>query len=452
LLRLSAADTAGNIPTFTAFNLPPGLTMSSTGLISGTISPGADYNSPYITTLTATDPTNSSAFSSRSFPWAIGATGATTVSLAAPADQTNTDLDNVNFQVSATDSAGNNVIYKAANLPPGLTMNPSTGQITGQIDDGNAADEDYDVEVTAADSVNPDIGDTKNFHVTVFQDGVQVQNLRITIAAVGNPPMQGNSILLPNGPTAQLFNVTFTGTLAANQSASLVWHVYKVDGALLTDMVPEQPITVTADATGRVNQTAQFALFTNRAGSIEGILMTPVGSTAPIVVAATGYPNNGSNQLSLQGQAWGTSGNSSGVTSNTNVTVSITNLAAAGNGTIASGLIPTTFNFTVNVTGAVAGSTISNLWFSVVEPDTISDDLLVKKAKLPDITIGNNRSGAVSGSFILFAIPTSSGKFDVAGPDEDSWENPTDPIYLMVQNVRSWGWDNYKSQTFVGRV
>jgi hypothetical protein len=71
-VQIQAADSAaGQAPTYTATGLPPGLSISSSGLISGTPSTGGTFN----VTVTATDSTGASG--SASFTWTIsgGSTG-----------------------------------------------------------------------------------------------------------------------------------------------------------------------------------------------------------------------------------------------------------------------------------------------------------------------------------------------------------------------------------------
>ena len=77
---------------------------------------------------------------------------------------------------------------------------------------------------------------------------------------------------------------------------------------------------------------------------------------------------------------------------------------------------------------------------------------MVQNAKIPDIAIGMNGTGSVTVSFILFSCNNT-----VAGPDENSDENPTDGMYVLLQYVsvrrvlNTW-WCGAKSQDFVGRV
>ena len=51
---MQATDALGT-PTFTATNLPTGLSISSSGKITGTIAAGAAAKGPYKVTITATD-------------------------------------------------------------------------------------------------------------------------------------------------------------------------------------------------------------------------------------------------------------------------------------------------------------------------------------------------------------------------------------------------------------
>lgn len=145
-VTVTATEDNENPLTYSATGLPAGLTInSSTGVISGTITPGDDSVNPYTVTVSATDGLNTG---SATFTWTVNAV----VAVTAPSSQTNTEGDTVsNVAVTATDSKGNTLTYSAQDLPDGLSINTSTGIISGAIDAGDAASSPYTVTVTATD-------------------------------------------------------------------------------------------------------------------------------------------------------------------------------------------------------------------------------------------------------------------------------------------------------------
>ncbi|HEY7309296.1 MAG TPA: putative Ig domain-containing protein [Gemmataceae bacterium] len=146
-LPLTATDADGDTLTYTAIGLPPGPTLDPVmGVISGTLPNSAASSTPYNVTVTASDGLSSS---SQTFTWTINA-----VSLQSPGDQSNLDGDNVSLQLSATDAAGLSLTYNAQNLPPGLTINNTTGLISGTLNTTDDSSSPYAVTVTATDSAN----------------------------------------------------------------------------------------------------------------------------------------------------------------------------------------------------------------------------------------------------------------------------------------------------------
>ncbi len=117
-------STGGNTVTYSASGLPPGLSISAGGTISGTpTTPGT-----YTPTVTVTD-SQALAVTSTSFTWTV----TNTVSVTHPANQSSvsgtaiTPLTN-----SATDSqTGQTFTWTATGLPTGLSIASSTGTITG---------------------------------------------------------------------------------------------------------------------------------------------------------------------------------------------------------------------------------------------------------------------------------------------------------------------------------
>ena len=130
-VALTASDPDGTAVTFTATGLPPGLTISATsGVISGTPTQVGTFS----VTATASD---GSLSQSRTFSWTIGS-GNRAPTLAQPADQMSASNTDVSLQLSGSDPDGTPLTYQATGLPPGATINTSTGLISGRLTAGSS--------------------------------------------------------------------------------------------------------------------------------------------------------------------------------------------------------------------------------------------------------------------------------------------------------------------------
>jgi hypothetical protein len=130
-LSLSASDPDGTAVTFTAGGLPPGLAINATsGVISGTPTQVGSYS----VTATASD---GSLSQSRTFSWTI-TSGNRAPTLTQPADQMSASNSDVSLQLSASDPDGTPLTYQATGLPPGATIDTSTGLISGRLTAGSA--------------------------------------------------------------------------------------------------------------------------------------------------------------------------------------------------------------------------------------------------------------------------------------------------------------------------
>ena len=131
-------DDSGTL-SYTATGLPAGLSISSSGLISGTLTAGSAASSPYKITVTETDSTYTA---TASFTWNVISPVSMQVS-----PQTNADGDDVSFAVNGSNKLGTLLSYSASGLPAGLSIDSNTGLIYGTIDGtGN-----YEVTITATD-------------------------------------------------------------------------------------------------------------------------------------------------------------------------------------------------------------------------------------------------------------------------------------------------------------
>jgi Putative Ig domain len=139
---VEAVDTgAGQTLTYSAAGLPPGVSIdSSTGVISGTTSALYSGNA----TVTVTDGTG--AHASVTFPWTV----INYVNYFSPGRQQTEPDTAVTLKIPAEDSNRSQTLtYSATGLPAGLSIDSSTGEVTGTTE-GIAP---YEVTVTATDTV-----------------------------------------------------------------------------------------------------------------------------------------------------------------------------------------------------------------------------------------------------------------------------------------------------------
>ena len=103
--------------------LPAGLSVDpSSGYITGNVAVGADNGSPYSVTVTAADGAISA---SLTFAWTI-----THFAINNPGDQTNAVGDDVYVPTDGYDPDGDTLTFSASDLPPGLSIDPASGDIT----------------------------------------------------------------------------------------------------------------------------------------------------------------------------------------------------------------------------------------------------------------------------------------------------------------------------------
>jgi uncharacterized repeat protein (TIGR01451 family) len=148
LTALAATDPDGdNLLTFTLKSgaLPPGITLNADGSFTGTVSYLA--SSSYTAVVSVSDGTA-----------AADTTLAVTVgnvnlppTVTAIANQTSAETDTVSLQVEAAEPDSQDMTYTATGLPEGLTINGTTGLISGTLTYEASAGSPYSVTVRAAD-------------------------------------------------------------------------------------------------------------------------------------------------------------------------------------------------------------------------------------------------------------------------------------------------------------
>ena len=135
--------------TYSVSGLPAGFSIDANGVITGSFASDASVVGVYSVTVSVDD--GEGGIASETFTWNV--TNTVPSSSGIP-DQLSTDLDNINFDLSAyfADSDGDFLTYTATNLPPGLSVD-SSGVIRGQITEFSSTAGPYvvSVEVTDAD-------------------------------------------------------------------------------------------------------------------------------------------------------------------------------------------------------------------------------------------------------------------------------------------------------------
>ncbi len=128
--------------TVTSGELPPGITLNVDGSFSGLASFGA--TGTYTAIIRASDPWD---YNSTNLVVVVGIAD-TTPTLAPLSDRENGEGDAVNFSLTATDIDGDSLTYSATGLPSGISINPSTGLISGRLSYSSGGQHTVTVTVT----------------------------------------------------------------------------------------------------------------------------------------------------------------------------------------------------------------------------------------------------------------------------------------------------------------
>lgn len=140
-----ASDPDGTAVTFVSANgLPPGIVMTPGGALSGSL----DYNAAgsYPVTIRVSDGT---AFTDDTFTWTVF--NVNRPPTLTPVNQFSREGDIVAYQLPAGDPDGDALIFSINGLPPGLTLNTTTGLISGTVPPNSTGT--YAVNIGVADDV-----------------------------------------------------------------------------------------------------------------------------------------------------------------------------------------------------------------------------------------------------------------------------------------------------------
>ena len=225
-LGITATGPTGSALTYTASGLPSGMTInSSTGLISGTVNYGATAAGPYSVQVTATN--QQGLTDSKTFTWTVNALPPVVTS---PGNQTSNEHATINVAVSATDPGGYTLTYSASGLPSGLTINSTTGVISGTIDYGERAHGPFSTQVTATDaygSTNKTFAWTVNALPPIVaaipnQTDCEGDDVTIAVSAIdlGGYTLNYSATGLPSGLSIDSSTGAISGNIAAGEAAN----------------------------------------------------------------------------------------------------------------------------------------------------------------------------------------------------------------------------------------
>ncbi|HEY7426509.1 MAG TPA: putative Ig domain-containing protein [Gemmataceae bacterium] len=399
-LQLSAGDANGDYLTYTATGLPPGLTLDPiAGIISGTLPNNAGSSTPYTVTVTASNGISSS---SQTFAWTVNP-----ISLPNPGDQGNLDGDAVSLPLSATDASNGTLSYSADGLPPGLSIDSGTGEISGTIDNTADTNSPYSVMVTATDGTNTN-SQTFNWYVAPLamnpvddQESQEGTTVSLQVSAtdnVGTPTYSATG--LPDGVSINATTGLISGTVGLGSFGS-------------------SPYQVTVTATDGANTSSQSFVWTvtprvplvnpglrsNASGDSVSLQVSATSPSGTLSYSATGLPDG----LSINSSTGLISGSlADDAVSDTPYTVTVT----ADDGTSSSSQ---SFSWTISAINLVAPDDQSNL-----DGDTVSLSLTTSYHGMG--TLSYSADGLPPGVSINSSTGLLSGSIDNTADTDSPYE------------------------------
>ena len=438
-LQIGATDASGNALTYSLTGtLPSGLTLyTSTGVIGGTIT---STGGPYSVTVTAAD---GSISASQSFTWNVAS-----ISLTNPGVQASTSGTYVTLALTG-DGSGTLTYSDDDSLPAGLTIDPSTGVITGQLSSSETA-ETYDVTVTVTVTGGPSTSQTFEWYVapqlTLLAPGDQTNAVGDTVSIQLSSVDGANAGVtysvsgLPTGVTYSPTSGLISGSISTGDDTDSPYTITlsATDGEVTT---PTQTITWTVTAASTSSSSSSTAATVTVI--VPGDRFDLQGDTVSATVAAydddgdtftyteTGLPDG----LTLNADTGVISGTvSSDADSSTPDLVTIT--ADATGGSTASG--SATFNWTVNALRLVSPSpqqsspgTITPLNMVVENPGAY--ELTFSATGLPGGLSINTSTGEITGT--ISSDDDASIPYDVVVTVSGDGESSSQAFFWTVNSV-----------------
>ena len=230
-------------------NLPEGLSIDpDTGAISGTIAEGAaaDSNGTTNATVVADDGFDTSAIS---FSWFL----VSTVNLPNRGNQTTADI-RCQSGIAGDKCARTADSRPAFNLPPGLSVDPDTGMISGTVTAGAAANSPYAVTVIAEDDADS--------WVTSFSWLVTGTAVSASTVDLANPGDETGNAGIPTSTWPCKRRALWANQFSIPRSAATRTGIDPaagvISGTIATQLGGVYPVTVTAND-GTDSSTVSFS-------------------------------------------------------------------------------------------------------------------------------------------------------------------------------------------------
>jgi hypothetical protein len=316
-VSLQIADSglpSGDSWTYSATGLPSGLSINTTsGLITGTITGPANA---YSASVKASDGDGASA--SQSFTWNVSV-----LSVTNPGTQNSALGASVSLQVHSSGlPSGDSWTYSATGLPAGLSINPSSGLITGTI---TGSPETYSASVSASDGQGAstsqnfawNVGPTTTTLTSSVDPSVYGEKVTFTatVAAVvsgsgkptGSVEFLDGTTVLDTATLSSADKATYTTTaFALAEGSDSITAVYAGStkfetstSAILPQTVNEDPTTTTVKSSAATAVVGQSVTFTATVTSNNPGSGTPAGT----VTFYDGTTDLGPGTLSSSGKA-----------------------------------------------------------------------------------------------------------------------------------------------------
>lgn len=388
--------------------LPPGLSLdASSGVISGTPTTVGTFSG----TLRATYP--GGLFDSQAFSIAIGL-GPPTITSAATAPNGSVGVVHPGYAITATNSPTS---FGASGLPPGLTVNPATGAITGTPTDASGSP--YIATVTASNGVAPSASQNVTFNI---------------VPAINSAPTA-------SGQTGVAFSYQITKTAGPAFTSYAALDPLPAGLALnaATGLISGTPTTVGGPTNVRL--TGSNAFGTSAAFTLAiTIGLGPPAITSPLTatggaavpfsyqISATNPPHTAFNATGLPA---GLSVNAStGLISGTpapgsggsyTVTISATNATGTGQATL-------TLNISesppvITSPGTASGMTLAPFSYQITATNGVTS---FGATGLPPGLAVNAATGLISGT------PTAAGTFNATISATNGSGSDTDPLVITI--------------------